>query len=80
MEPWREQWDVSSWKEYLLAGETESEILSIRQSTHTGRPLGTEEFVRDLEESTERTLAPQKGGRPPKPAQDLRQGKFSFEP
>jgi putative transposase len=79
MEPWREQWDVSTWKEYLLAGETESEILSVRQSTHTGRPLGTEEFVRDLEKATERTLAPQKGGRPSKAIND-RQSEFSFDP
>ena len=79
MKPWRERWDVSSWKQYLLAGETESEILSVRQSTHTGRPLGTEEFVRDLEKATERTLAPQKGGRPSK-AINERQSEFSFEP
>jgi len=80
MEPWRQRWDPSSWKEYLLAGQTEDEIQSVRQSTHTGRPLGTEEFVRDLEEATERTLAPQKGGRPPKAAEDDRQCEFSFEP
>jgi len=79
MEPWRERWDVSSWKNYLLAGETESEILSMRQSTHTGRPLGTEEFVRDMEKATERTLAPQKGGRPSK-AIDERQSEFGFDP
>jgi putative transposase len=80
MEPWREQWDASSWREYLLAGETESEILSVRQSTHTGRPLGTEEFVRGLEGATGRTLAPRKGGRPSKAVEDVRQSEFSFEP
>jgi putative transposase len=80
MEPWKEQWSVSSWKEYLSAGETESEILSVRQCTHTGRPLGTEEFVCDLEGSTKRRLAPRKGGRPPKSAEDVWQEEFSFEP
>jgi putative transposase len=80
MEPWKERWDVSRWKAYLLAGQTESEILSVRQSTHTGRPLGTEEFVRELERATERILAPRKGGRPSNKADDERQSKFSFEP
>jgi putative transposase len=79
MEPWRKQWDASSWKQYLLAGETESEILSVRLNTHTGRPLGTDEFVRELEKAAERTLAPRKGGRPSK-AVDERQSEFSFEP
>jgi hypothetical protein len=40
------------------------------RSTHTGRPLGTADFVTALERSTLRLLAPQKGGRPKKPALD----------
>jgi putative transposase len=80
LEPWTERWDVSSWREYLLAGETEEELLSVRQSTHTGRPLGSQEFVWELEKATERKLAPRKGGRPARQTDDERQSEFSFEP
>jgi REP-associated tyrosine transposase len=76
MEEWKQRWDVSSWKDFLAAGETESERMAIRECTHTGRPLGTEEFVHELEEATKRTLAPQKGGRPVKIAKDKQQGEL----
>ena len=79
LELWKERWDVSSWREYLAAGETEGELKAIRQCTHTGRPLGTEEFVRDLEAATQRILVPRKGGRPVKSAENMRQGEFTFE-
>jgi hypothetical protein len=79
MEPWKERWDACSWKQYLLAGQSESEIDSVRQSTHTGRPLGSEEFVRELEAATKRILAPRKGGRPSNEAEDERQSRLSFE-
>jgi hypothetical protein len=39
---------------------------TIRRCTHTGRPLGTADFVARLEQATQRRLAPQKGGRPRK--------------
>ena len=76
---WAEHWNPSSWKEYLAAGETEDELRAIRQSTHTGRPLGEEEFVRDLEEATKRSLSPQTGGRPAKLAEDSAQTQLTFE-
>jgi hypothetical protein len=60
MELWQNHWTNASWREYLAAGETEIELASIRQCTHTGRPLGTPEFVHALEESMERRLVPQK--------------------
>ena len=61
---WRMRWSPDGWKEYLSAGETASEIKSIRQCTHTGRPLGGLGFVKSLEEATQRQLTPLKGGRP----------------
>jgi putative transposase len=79
MEIWRGHWNVSNWREYLVAGETESEIAAIRQCTHTGRPLGTEEFIQTLEETTQRHLAPRKGGRPGKPVGDPSQCKLVFD-
>lgn len=80
MQEWKERWSTSGWREYLTAGGSESEIMAVRQSTHTGRPLGTEEFVHELEKATERALAPRKGGRPVKQVSDARQGELDFEP
>ena len=78
MEGWKEQWDVSRWREFLAAGETESERRAVRRCTHTGRPLGTEEFVHELEETAKRPLAPRKGGRPAKLVKEERQGELLF--
>jgi putative transposase len=80
MEEWKERWDVSRWRKYLIAGETESEVMAVRQYTHTGRPLGSEEFVHELEEATQRPLVPRKGGRPAKWVKDERQSEIVFEP
>lgn len=66
MEKWAKRWTSANWRAYLLAGETEAELQSIRENTHTGRPLGSPEFVKQLECVTLRRLAPQKGGRPPR--------------
>jgi len=45
---------------------------------HTGRPLGTADFVENLEKTVGRVLTPQKGGRPPKPT-NTKQVSFSFD-
>ena len=49
-------------------GETESDLLAIRRATHSGRPLGPAEFIKELESGTQRRLTPLKGGRPRKNA------------
>jgi len=77
-ELWQNHWTNASWREYLAAGEMETELASIRQCTHTGRPLGAREFVHALEESMDRRLVPQKGGRPVKPRKDTRQTDLDF--
>jgi putative transposase len=77
MEQWRQRWTTAEWREFLAARESPSEVRSLRQCTHTGRPLGTAEFVAGLEQKTLRPLAPRKGGRPKKPASDSRQLNFS---
>src|ERR1019366_5414890 len=66
MEKWTKRWTSANWRAYLLAGETEAVLQSIRENTHTGRPLGSPEVVKQLECATLRRLAPQKGGRPPR--------------
>jgi putative transposase len=78
MEPWSEHWTPSQWKEFLAAGETGAELKRIRQCTHTGRPLGEDAFVRGLEEATQRSLMPRRGGRPSKEADDLQQAALPF--
>jgi putative transposase len=80
LEVWRKNWIASAWRQYLAAGEIESKVTEIRRCTHTGRPLGSAEFVRALEGSMKRRLAPQKGGRPPKSGLDARQSELAFGP
>ena len=65
MELWGQRWTHAAWRDYLATAEPEDEIAAIRESTHTGRPLGSSEFVRGLEKSLGRKLVPQKGGRQP---------------
>jgi putative transposase len=73
MELWQSQWNAASWRAFLEVKENGSELAAIRLSTHTGRPLGTAEFVHALERSTQRPLAPQKRGRRPQAIADPRQ-------
>ena len=65
-EPWRECWSPGAWREFLEASEAQRDIAALRANTHTGRPLGSPEFLESLERILSRTLAPGKGGRPRK--------------
>jgi putative transposase len=78
MDEWRARWPGLSWREYLHSEESETETMALRQYTHTGRPLGSKEFVQGLEETAQRTLAPKKGGRPATAAKDDRQTEIVF--
>lgn len=78
MEHWRKRWTVAEWAAYLAAGESASDLASVRQYTHTGRPLGSQEFVADLERMTERALAARKVGRPEKGIRGAGQDGFIF--
>jgi putative transposase len=77
---WRDHWTALSWREYLAAGEMESQLAVIRQRTHTGRPWGSAEFVHGLEKTAQRRLAPQKRGPREKIVTDRSQPEFTFEP
>jgi hypothetical protein len=72
----------SRWRggRYLAAGEMESKLVAIGQCTHTGRPLGTGEFVGGLEKMAQRRLAPQKRGHREKIVIDRAQSELSFDP
>jgi putative transposase len=79
MKTWQSRWSDQEWREYLTGEESEPELKSLRQSTHTGRPLGSAEFVEGLEKSMHRYLAPRTAGRRGKPLPDARQATFSFK-
>lgn len=73
MEHWRKRWTVAEWRAFLVAADSSTDVGALRRSTHTGRPLGSPEFVATLEQLTRRALAPQKGGRPKRSTPDYRQ-------
>ncbi len=75
---WRRRWDAQTWRAYLAVADTDAEMAALRQCTHSGRPLGSAEFVQNLEQATRRLLAPRKGGRPAKHANE-NQNKFVFD-
>jgi len=54
--------DWSVWLPDEVPGETNA----IRRNTHTGRPCGTTDFIRRVENMLGRPLLPQKPGRKPK--------------
>jgi len=57
---------VDDWQELLASGVSEEEYSALRKHERTGRPLGSQRFVGQLEEKLGRVLKPQKGGRPKK--------------
>jgi putative transposase len=78
MDLWRTRWTEVEWRHYLAQAESESNLRELRQFTHTGRPLGTSDFVSSLEQSTARWLLPRNGGRPRKPAAAANQAVITF--
>ena len=67
MDIWRARFDGNQWKSFLEAGlNSTGDLDHIRLATRTGRPLGSDDFVRRLEELTGRLLRPKKRG--PEPA------------
>jgi putative transposase len=66
MAHWRKRWTATEWIEYLAARDSASDEAALRQYTHTGRSLGSEEFVAHLEHSTLRALVPTEAGTPEK--------------
>lgn len=63
MDIWRSRFDGNRWREVLEEGrQTAGELDEIRMATKTGRPLGSEEFVKHLEDLTGRVLRPRKPG------------------
>ncbi len=61
---------VKDWGAWLSEGLTAEETARLRLHTRTGRPLGSKEFVAELEETLGRPLSPQRRGRKPRPADE----------
>jgi putative transposase len=78
MELWQGRWNSESWREYLRQANLEEETARIRECTHTGRPLGTAEFIATLEAATERCLTAKKGGRPKNRREENGQRSLAF--
>ncbi len=57
---------VNNWPDYLLAEDQAKQFERIRQHSGTGRPIGAESFLTDLEILTGRTLKRAKPGRKPR--------------
>jgi len=56
---------VGNWTEYLSGSDNSNNTDLIKQHTRTGRPLGSTEFIRELEVFTGEELAPKRPGRKP---------------
>ncbi len=73
---WEQSWTAGDWRNYLAAGTSPAE--AIGESTHTGPPLGTPEFIQRLERDSGSALVAQKGGRPRQAVSDPRQSTLNF--
>jgi putative transposase len=67
---WSDRWTKWDWSAFL--GDPAFDAEAVRMATHTGRPLGSTEFVADLEHRLGRKLARQKGGRPKQSEREAR--------
>ena len=76
---WQQQWNCATWRKFLCDPDAEADTEAIRQCTHTGRPLGTTEFIASLETTVGRVLTPQRSGRPPKTPANRQQQLLGFD-
>jgi putative transposase len=63
-------WNYADWKASLLAARGPEELDRMRRATKLGEPLGSDEFVRDLEAKAGRRLRVQARGRRPTKAEE----------
>jgi putative transposase len=60
---WEEQGGREGWHTLLASPEELLEIRMLQRGTFTGRPLGSDEFLENLEQQTHRQLRPHQGVR-----------------
>ena len=60
---WAARWDPVMWRDVLDEGLDTAAIMErIREATRTGRPVGSADFIEQLEAASHRSLRPQKRG------------------
>jgi putative transposase len=64
LEMFNKRWSAESWRDYLAVRESTEHLVALRQSTHSGRPLGSADFVHSIGRASDRELAAKRGGRP----------------
>lgn len=74
---WGSQWTQAEWSAVLASAE--SEPGPIRRATYTGRPLGSADFVADLERRLDRKLERQKAGGPKRHPNPAPGEEFTFQ-
>jgi putative transposase len=62
--------EIKDWRAYLQKKETQEEQISIRKHASSGRPFGSDNFIKKLEKITGRKLTTKKPGRPSKKTQE----------
>ncbi len=55
---------IPDWQTFLSGGVREAELKALHMHTKTGRPLGVDAWIKNLEIETGRDLKPKKAGRP----------------
>lgn len=68
---------IDSWSDWLAGEDDSDRERAIRGRTFTGRPCGTEDFVKGMEAVVGRPLAPAKRGRKPLVASNEAESPFS---
>ncbi len=77
MRQWREEYTAVRWRQVLRDGiEEEAFRERLRVATRTGRPLGSDHFVEDMERALNRPLRPREPGRPKKTGDSIRDPGF----
>ena len=68
---WDEMISAKQWKNSLQDGIDDSQVLTLRRNTHTGRPLGSDSFLSKIEKLLGRRIRPLPVGRPGKKKKGL---------
>lgn len=69
LESWRTDWTPDQWAQRLRQGVTQE--AAIMRAAHSGRVLGSDQFVAELERRLKRRLSPGRPGRPKKERQSV---------
>ena len=57
---------IADWDSLLGGGDEEDELAAVRQHSATGRPMGDDRYVSEIEELLGRKVQPKPAGRPRK--------------